>query len=316
MVVCASAFVDNVGFVVVQAPDPPGPALEVGSWYPTAAEPSPQRLELFTQNIAPNARVMGSGHPLVVMSHGNGGSMGGHYDTALALAHAGFVVAAMTHTGDNYRDHSNELRLEDRPRAVVATINFMLTQWPHHAAIDPARIGMFGFSAGGFTALVAIGGKPDLPLLPPYCASHETTFVCQLVKSHPPPTPVPQSAWASDPRIKAAVIAAPALGLIFTSAGLHDVTLPVQLWAAADDHVLPVADNAEVVRAALPHPPEYHYEPGADHFDFLAPCSDALAAVAPAICEDKTGFDRAAFHARFNAAVVTFLQNTLSKPQN
>jgi predicted dienelactone hydrolase len=32
--------------------------------------------------------------PLLVMSHGTGGSTLGHFDTAVALADAGFVVAA------------------------------------------------------------------------------------------------------------------------------------------------------------------------------------------------------------------------------
>ena len=43
--------------------------------------------------------VGGAGLPLVVMSHGNGGVFDGHLDTASALAEAGFVVAAPTHTG-------------------------------------------------------------------------------------------------------------------------------------------------------------------------------------------------------------------------
>ncbi len=37
----------------------------------------------------------------------------------------------------------------------------MLSTWQGRAAIDPQRVGMFGFSAGGFTALAIIGGVPD-----------------------------------------------------------------------------------------------------------------------------------------------------------
>ena len=91
------------------------------------------------------------------MSHGTGGSFEGHYDTALALAEAGFVVAAATHTGDNYRDQSQVGRLENRPRHIKVVVDYMLAMWQHHEALDPFRVGMFGFSAGGFTALVAIG---------------------------------------------------------------------------------------------------------------------------------------------------------------
>ena len=75
-----------------------------GVWYPTSAAASDQRLNLFSQHVAPGAPVAGGGHALVVMSHGHGGSLDNHYDTALALAHAGFVAASATHTGDNYRD--------------------------------------------------------------------------------------------------------------------------------------------------------------------------------------------------------------------
>jgi hypothetical protein len=35
-------------------------------------------------------------------------------------------------------------------------IDYMLASWQHHEALS-FRVGMFGFSAGGFTAPVAIG---------------------------------------------------------------------------------------------------------------------------------------------------------------
>lgn len=47
---------------------------------------------------------------------------------------------------------------------------------------------------------------------------------------------------------------------------------------------------------------------GAAHFAFLAPCSDGLARQVPEICRDGPGFDRAAFHDNFNAAIVAFFQ--------
>ena len=65
------------------------------------------------------------------------------------------------------------------------------------------------------------------------------------------------------------------------------------------------------MRAALPRPPEFHDVPGADHFDFLAPCSEALARTVPAICQEHGGFDRAAFHRAFDRDVVRFFQRTL-----
>jgi predicted dienelactone hydrolase len=304
---------DGVGFSIVSVPNPPADALEVGIWYPTKAPGAEHDVGLFTQVVAPDAPVSRGSHPLIVMSHGNGGTFEGHYDTALALARAGFVVAAVTHTGDNYKDQSEATNLVLRPRAFHTVIDYMLTTWPGHSSIDPAKVGAFGFSAGGFTVLVAIGGIPDLSRVAAYCTGHTQTYVCKLLAAHPVPADrqVHDTDWIADPRIKAAVVAAPAIGFTFGGTGLKNVRVPVQLWRAEDDTILPSPDNVEPVRDALPRPPEYHVVAGADHFDFLAPCSDPLAHVAPAICQEHGGFDRAAFHKTFDHDVVRFLSKTL-----
>ena len=307
----ASAAQSSVGFSQLHMAD--GTKLDV--WYPARSPAAGHDVGLFTQTVAPDAPVSGKGLALVVVSHGTGGSAEEHYDTDLALAHAGFVVAALEQQGDNYRDQSKATDIQERPAAVKAAVDFMLQDWAGHAAIDPKRIGVFGFSAGGFTALVAVGGVPDLARIGPYCERRPGTFVCQLVKAHPVPPgkTVPPEAWVHDSRLRAAVVAAPAIGFTFGRAGLAGVHVPVQLWRAERDHILPSPDYAESVRDALPRPPEYHVVKGADHFDFLAPCSDALARVAPEICVQRPGFDRVAFHRVFNAQVVAFFERVLGK---
>jgi len=122
----------------------------------------------------------------------------------------------------------------------------------------------------------------------------------------------PPEVWTHDTRIKAAVIAAPALGFAFTPQGLAKVRAPILLWRAADDQVLPQPDYAEAVRNALPRPPTYRVVPEAGHYDFLAPCGPALAAQRPDLCRSAAGFDRTRFHASFNTEVVAFFENALS----
>jgi len=287
----------------------------VGIWYPAKAAASEHDVGLFTQVVAPDAAVSHGSHPLIVMSHGNGGTFESHYDTARALAHAGFIVAAVTHTGDNYKDQSQATNLVLRPETLHTVISFMLTEWSGHTGINPTKVGVFGFSSGGFTALVSIGGIPDLSRVPPYCAGHADTYVCKLLAAHPvpPDAHVRDADWVADPRIKAAVVAAPAIGFTFTRQGLKNVRIPVQLWRAGDDTILPSPDYAEPVRDALPRPPEYHVVAGADHFDFLAPCSEALAFAVPVICQEHGGFDRAAFHQTFDRSVVRFFNRTLHR---
>ncbi len=306
--------VDAAGFQHGVAADPAGKPLEIGIWYPSQAPAGPVTRGPTTMRVAVDAEVHGKGLALVVMSHGTGGSYLGHFDTAVTLADAGYVVVAVTHTGDNHRDQSRSVDVMDRPRQISRVIDHMLSSWSGHAAIDPARIGMFGFSAGGFTTLVSIGGVPDFSTVGPTCRQHPDDFACRLIEKigGNAAVPVPTSASAAaDPRIQAAVVAAPALGFTFAPAGLGNVKVPVQLWRAEDDAVLPHPRYAEAVRLALPQTPEHRVVAKAGHFDFLAPCSSALAALAPAICTSAPGFDRSAFHAEFGAAVLGFFDRTL-----
>lgn len=301
-----------VGYQHLSIPVPGGAPMEVGVWYPADAAPKSQRLELFTQVVAADAVPVGAGMPLVVISHGTGGSLSSHHDTALALAEAGFVVAAPTHPGDNFRDQSHTIEVWLRPAQLHGVIDYMLSDWTWHDRLDATKIGAFGFSSGGFTVLAAAGGVPDLSRLGDHCRAHPTFFDCRLVaREAAAPTGRPQ--WVHDGRIRAVVSAAPALGFTFGSNGLAAVQAPVQLWRAEDDRILPHPFYADAVRVALPNAPDMHVVAGAGHFDFLAPCSPALAAIQPVICTSASGFDRSAFHADFNNKVVRFFQEQLTK---
>lgn len=310
----AGASAGSVGFDELLVADGAGPPIEVGIWYPADAVPRPTRIGLFTQQVAPDAPVAGRRLPLVVFSHGQGGEFAGHCDTAFALARAGFVAAALTHTGDNFRDQSRALDLADRPRQLRVLIDAMLAHWAG-GVVDPARVGAFGFSSGGFTVLTAAGGDPRLSLVGPHCAAHPGFYDCRLLAAHrqagTPPVAAPAH-FTHDVRIRAIVVAAPALGFTFAPHGLDDVAIPVQLWRAGDDKVLPSPFYAEAVAAALPRAPETHVVPHAGHYDFLAPCPDALARAAPAICTSEAGFDRTAFHRAFDTDVVAFFAHALA----
>jgi len=306
--------VHAAGFQHGFAADPNGKPLEIGIWYPSQAAPKPVSMGATTMSVALNSAVEGRALPLVVMSHGTGGSFLEHYDTAIALADAGYVVAAVSHTGDNYADQSRSIYIMDRPKQMSRVIDHMLSSWDGRAAIDSARIGMFGFSAGGFTTLASIGGLADFSKVGPMCREHPADFACQLMaKTGNAGMAPPDSSLAQDHRIKAAVVAATALGFTFSPDGLKNVKIPVQLWRAEDDVLVPHPRYAEAVRQALPAAPDYHVVHKAGHFDFLPPCSAALANIAPVICKSAPDFDRLAFHQTFNTSVVDFFGNNLKR---
>ena len=315
---CNSSTAYSAGFQQGFAADLEGKPLVIGIWYPSADPVQPVEMGLTTMSVVVNGTVKGKALPLIVVSHGTGSSFLGHFDTAIALADAGFVVVAVTHTGDNYADQSRTADVMDRPRQISRVIDHMLSTWNGRALIDPTRIGMFGFSAGGFTTLVSIGGIPDFSKIEPECRQYPGDFVCQLITKgggNMALPSAPTTVGAADPRIKAAVVAAPALGFVFSKERLKNINVPVQLWRAENDTLLPHPRYAQAVQLAMPVAPDYRVVPDAGHFDFLAPCSAAFAARVPLICTSAAGMNRTAFHQTFNTAVVSFLSNALVTPK-
>jgi predicted dienelactone hydrolase len=244
--------------------------------------------------------------PLVVISHGRRGSFLAHSDTAAALADAGFVVAAFNHPGDNAKDSSRTdefFVLVERPADMKRLTDFMLGTWKEAAVLDPSRIGLFGFSRGAYTGLVVIGGNSDFGALATLCQAGVTMPKCEAVRERRVPTAAP----IHDPRIKAAILADPAVfeGL-FSRERLAGVTIPLLLWRSAlgGDGVTP--DAIEALVSLLPVRPDYRIAANSSHFSFVAPCPPELAKAMPALCTDPPGFDRRAFHDEFNSAAVAF----------
>ncbi|CAM3440149.1 alpha/beta hydrolase family protein [Paracidovorax anthurii] len=296
------------GFAFIEVPaDREGPALRGAVWSPCDAPAGRIALDPLVIDGLKDCPVMGTGLPLVVVSHGTGGSFLGHHDTAATLADAGFVVAAISHPGDNFRDLSRQGHLSafaTRPVDMKRLVDHMLGRWPGRARLDPSRVGIFGFSRGGYTALAAVGAQPDWALRQDLCPPESPRPLCEEIRRRAfPAPPVP------DPRIKAAVVADPLS--VFDARGLKQVGVPVQLWASeyGGDGVTPA--SVDTVRQGLPAPPEWHVASGAAHFAFLAPCSPAMATTLPGLCRDGAGFDRVAFHATFNAEVLAFFQRHL-----
>lgn len=178
-----------------------------------------------------------------------------------------------------------------------ATVDYMLNDWRSHNQIDPERIGAYGFSAGGFTVLTAVGAQPDLRLIAKHCAE-APEFVCDLLRQVKSPllntdTPLTDAAFSPDLRIvKAAVVASP--GLVFTLVpnGFSTVRIPIQLWHGDKDEKVPYITNIQPILDALGSRVEFHSVSGAGHFSFLAPC---CILAPPAICSEQGQFNRESF---------------------
>ena len=306
---CAATLAHAAGFAFIEVPaDKDGPALRGAVWSPCSTPPGRIDLAPLVLQGTRDCPLTGQGLPLIVMSHGTGGSALGHHDTAATLADAGYVVAAISHPGDNFQDLSRQGHLSafaTRPVDMKRLTDYMLGAWPQRAQLDAGKVGFFGFSRGGYTGLVAIGAVPDWTSRQDLCSPLSTRPLCgEIRRKEIPATPAP------DPRIRAAVIVDPLS--VFDAKGLGHVKTPIQLWASALGGDGVTLHSVEAVRQGLPSAPDWHVADNAGHFAFLAPCSPALAEAAPDICRDAPGFDRVAFHQKFNAQVVEFFQRHIA----
>ncbi len=292
-----------------------GPAIDAAMWSPCTKAPEDVNIRALTVPASLDCPIAAERLPLVIISHGYGGWYLGHHDTAEALADSGFVVVAVNHPHANYADMSraNGLgALIRRPVDIKRTIDFMLTDLPDSAKIDPQRIGFYGFSQGGYTGLVLAGANPDFSKLPPRCAAPKAVGCPQLNQARPPQQPPLTQMLTHDRRIRAMVVADP-LSIVFrTKDSVKDVAIPLQLWASelGGGGGASPEDVATLARV-MPQKPDFRIVPNAVHMSFLTMCPKTQ--LSSEACIDAPGFDRAAFHSEFNAEVVAFFQRNLGK---
>lgn len=325
MALCA-ATVQGVGIRPITFPDPVNHGHTPGFvFYPSSATThGTTSFGPYEVAATPGAVAAPGAWPLVVISHGHGGSDLGHHDLASDLARHGFIVATFEQPGDNFHDQSGSARstvLVGRAIEVRAVIDTLLSDARWKAQIDPARIGVAGFSAGGYTSLLVVGAKPRFDLFIGYCHRHPDDMeTCGPANKLTPEAAAAYLAdiqhdltrWGdtADPRVKAAFVMAP-LSLVFDKAGAGAIDRPVDLWYGQNDRVLLPSENALHLKPLVHTLAQVHEVPKADHWVFLAPCSAALAKDAGGICQDPPGVNRARVHTRLNADALAFFRKTL-----
>lgn len=324
LALCA-ATVEGAGIGPITFPDPVNQGHTPGFVFYPASTPTHGTTAFgpYDVDATPDAAAAPGTWPLVVISHGHGGSDLGHHDLAAYLARHGFVVATFEQPGDNFHDQSGSATskvLVGRAIQVRAVIDTVLADARWKALIDPARIGVAGFSAGGYTSLLVVGAKPRFDLFIGYCHRHpdddETCGPAKKLGARAVAVLADiqhdLTRWGdtADPRVKAAFVMAP-LSLVFDKAGAGAIDRPVDLWYGQHDHVLLPSENALHLKPLVPTLAQVHEVPKADHWVFLAPCSARLAKDAGEICKDPPGVDRAKAHQRINADAVAFFRKAL-----
>lgn len=136
-------------------------------WYPidarTAESPIPTARLFRTQQGAKDAAIISHPKhlPLLLLSHGSGGSFDRLDWMADYFVRQGWMAAAINHPGNTRDDNTVEGVVQVWKRAIQLSsfLTFLLDQHPLRHHIDKERMVAVGHSAGGTTVLLLAGGR-------------------------------------------------------------------------------------------------------------------------------------------------------------
>jgi predicted dienelactone hydrolase len=268
--------------------------------------------------------------PLIVLSHGTGGSAMQMAWLGTALAGRGYIAVAVNHPGNNGTEAYTAQGFStwwERARDLSTVIDFMVADPKFRDHIDANRIGAAGFSLGGYTMIGIAGGITDPEALKEFCASSRADGLCKS----PPEFPTLfedfeklsktdtdfQSALRHagdsyrDPRVRAVFAMAPALGPAFHPASLAKIAIPVMVVAGEADENVPIVSSAKYFAANIPGAKLTIFPGNVAHYVFLDSCNETGRKTLPLLCQDGEGVDRNAIHAKTAALAEEFFGATL-----
>jgi predicted dienelactone hydrolase len=268
--------------------------------------------------------------PMIVISHGTGGSALVMAWLGTALAAQGYIAVAVNHPGNNGADGYTALGFStwwERARDLSVVIDSMLADPIFGSHIDPNRIGAAGFSLGGYTMIEIAGGITDPAAYKEFCASPRADNICKsppefptlledfdkLSKTDPEFQAALRHAGDSyrDPRVRAVFAMAPALGPAFHPASLEKIAVPVMIVAGQADTNVPIASSAKYFAANIPGAKLTIFPGNVAHYVFLDSCTEDGRKTRPLLCTDGAGVDRDAIHAKTAALAVEFFRATM-----
>jgi predicted dienelactone hydrolase len=282
-------------------------------WYPAASGVAetdiaigPPEARTFTGGkAAPEAPLARGGRrPLIVMSHGSGGTALQYGWLGAALAQQGYIVVAVDHPGASGGERATDpgtLLWWRRADDITAAIDAVLKDPILGPRIDRRRIGMVGYSLGGATGLVLAGARPSLAAMQAACVTARNAACGMLGEVAPDMT-----RDRADRRIRAFSLIAP--GLVPTLDLAPSSRPPMLVLAGdADDTVKP-ADNAVVVARTLGA--QLEVLGGVAHNDFLQLCTDLGRSRYADLCKEPNP-QREATHAKAVGSIAAFFNASL-----
>jgi len=282
-------------------------------FYPSDAEAKLVQRGPFTVNAAlQGAPKKGNGR-LVVISHGSGGAAWTYTDLAYTLVAAGFTVAFPLHHGDSYKSTSDigPTSWRRRPGEVSRAIDAVAKDAHLAPLLQLDKVGVYGMSAGGHTALTLAGGRWSPAQLRRHCEEHIAEDFATCVG---PSTSLKGDAfdgfkktvslwiiawrlsdvtWVTyhDRRVKAVVAGVP-FAADFDMSSLAAPRVPLGLVVVGKDKWLTPRFHSDAVRASCKTCELVADIPDGGHGALLSPMPPGLLGRLAELLNDPPGFDR------------------------
>jgi len=304
--------------------------LHVGVWYPTEDSGKPSIVgengAFYGVPVVRDAIRDLKLRPLIVVSHGYGGSWRNLDWLAVVLAEQGYIVAAPDHPGTSAfnRDPAQEARFWERPRDLSRTIDAFVADPRLAGKIDLNRIAAIGHSLGGWTVTALAGGRFDAAHFEKDCKANNSLRACAIEHEFGLDPPQPERNMG-DPRLKAFVSLDLGLARGFSPESLAAIHVPFLLiGAGVDVGGLPAALESGYLAEHLPKKSStYIVIPDAMHFSFVGLCKPGAAALIEkeqpgdgVVCKDGGERSREAIHHEVAELVIGFLAKALFRPIN
>lgn len=260
--------------------------------------------------------------PLVLLSHGTGGNRFSLAWLAIALAKNGYIIAAPDHWGNTFDNKIPEyfVRYWERPLDISFLITKILADKSISQYVNMDKIGIVGFSFGGYTSLALAGANLECSLLKMNAKTPNgkkefnipelgdlTKLIEQISCDNVQKT-------FKDKRIKAFVALSPALGLGFNSTEqTKTIDSPVLIFGAENDNIAPIKTNAEFYCKLIHSSNFVLLEGKVGHYVFLNEASENLKKEAKKYYIDDKTVNRDTIHKKVEKEINLFFQKSFNK---
>jgi predicted dienelactone hydrolase len=266
--------------------------------------------------------------PVILLSHGFGGTARMMAWLALPLVRAGYIVVAVDHPGNNGQDKmtaAGATLFWERPADLAAALRAAKADSVIGPHLDNTNVGVAGFSMGGYTALMAGGARAAPARLFAFCATNPKDAICQPQKEFAlsmadaqallsSPEFAGAAAQAGDsrriPAVRGVFAIAPGMVQELVPESLTKIAMPVAILLGDADAVVPPVSNGLAVAKAVPGA-QLKVLPGVGHYDFLGTCTAAGKAGSP-LCIATVPQDQT--HKTATDMALAFFGKTLGKP--